>query len=63
MTPLHRLPRQVTIDLEEIRALVIGLEELRLILDAEQAEEVDELIGRILRWLWPIFDELDGGGS
>lgn len=59
--PLHRLPDEVTIDLEEIRALVIGLERLESALSGAHAVAVNDLIGQVLRWLWPILDDLDDG--
>jgi hypothetical protein len=49
----EELPESITVSLDEIRAVVGGLEEV------ETAQQLDRLIGRMTRWVWDLLGELD----
>ena len=65
--PLHRLPDEAPVALQEIRRLVGRLERLQRTLyrrgAAEEVDALDDAIGQVLRWLWPLLDELDDEGD
>ena len=60
----HRLPEHVTVPLDEVRVAVSRLEAvLRLLeqrVDAwESVRQIDDVVGLMTRWLWPLLRELD----
>ncbi len=59
----EELPESITVSLDEIRAVVGGLEEcLERMVDIEEvetAQQIDRLIGRMTRWVWDLLGELD----
>lgn len=65
--PLHRFPDVIRVPLHEVRRLVGRLELLQRALHAEgqmgHVEAVDDIIGHVARWLWPLLDELEAEGT
>jgi hypothetical protein len=62
--PLDRLPEEVRVALAEFAHVIGGLEAILLSLQAagrDEARGLDELIGRMSRWAWPLLGELDEG--
>lgn len=62
--PLHRLPDDVIVPLGEIRWVVQRLEQMAGDLERRSRLRdldagLEEIIGRIVRWLWRLLDELD----
>jgi hypothetical protein len=61
--PLDRLPEDVSVPLEEARAVIVALdqlmEELRASGHLDAAMRIDDVIGRMTRWVWPLLGELD----
>jgi hypothetical protein len=62
--PFHRLPDQITVPLAELRDVIAKLENLleylrRTSRTGRNADTLDEVIGRMVRWIWPLLDELD----
>lgn len=56
---LYRLPEAVTVPLTEIRWVVIRLEEMASRAVQPMARDLDTVIGRIVRWVWPLLGDLD----
>lgn len=56
---LYRLPETVSLPLTEIRWVVIRLEELASRAMQPMASDLDAVIGRIVRWVWPLLGDLD----
>lgn len=66
--PLDRLPDEVTVSLEEVRATLNELEAVLAELRRQRPESalagaVDDVIGRMTRWVWPVLGELDEEGD
>jgi hypothetical protein len=65
--PIERFPDHVVVEFEELRAVIVALEHVRL--EAEQAnladiEQVVEIaIGRMVRWFSPLLRDLDDEGE
>lgn len=60
--PLDRLPDNITVGLEEVRAAINQLEGVFAELRRQRPESalagpVDDVIGRMTRWVWPVLGE------
>jgi hypothetical protein len=67
--PFHKLPDNVQVSLAELRRAIAELEDLleefhqSSDLAGAPAEQLDRVIGRMTRWIWPLLDELDREGG
>lgn len=65
--PLHRLPDEVTVRLEELRTVVRALE--RVVQQLAQLDvtaplkDLDSAIGSMVWWLWEEVRDVDQGGD
>ena len=62
--PFARLPDDVTVSLDNVRAVIEDLEEVLEQLRRSSDNRVtaallDAAIGRMTRWIWPLLGELD----
>ena len=57
------LPDPVVVPLSEVGAVISALDRLLHMVEVrgqrEFARVLDEVIGRMTRWVWPLLDELD----
>lgn len=59
----EELPDPVDVPLAEVGEVITELERLLLQARADDytdlAQSLDEVVGRMTRWVWPLLDELD----
>jgi len=60
----HRLPEHVTVSLAEVRVAVSRLEGVLRLLErrvdaSESVRQIDDVVGLMTRWLWPLLRKLD----